>query len=514
MLASLHSASVMGVQGFAVEVEIYIAEGFSDYAPVVVGLPDAAVRESRDRVKAALENSGFKHPESRITINLAPADVRKEGPIFDLPIALGMLAASDQISSDKLSEFLIIGELALNGAIRPVRGVLPMALLARDKKRRGVIVPHGNSAEAAVVDGIDVYAMSTLREVADFLEGKQEAAPATSLSADAPGKNGAGHAELDFADVKGQQSAKRALEIAVAGGHNVLLIGPPGSGKSMLSKRLPSIMPPLSLNEALEVTKIHSVAGLLRPGEALVHKRPFRSPHHTISDIGLIGGSSQLTPGEVSFAHHGVLFLDELPEFKRSALECLRQPLEDGEVTISRASGTLKFPSQFMLIAAMNPTPTGHFGDDQRGKVSVTATQRYLNRISAPLLDRIDIHLEVRALGHREIMEQNLGEPSTSIRERVMTARGFQTERFTTRRGIWCNGQMDAKELRRHVALDSSSRELIKQAMTELGLSARAYDRILKVARTIADLSQSATVRADHLREAISLRTLDRQIWG
>lgn len=511
MLASLHSASVMGVQGFAVEVEVYVAQGFVDHAPVVVGLPDAAVRESRDRVKAALENSGFKHPEGRMTINLAPADIRKEGPIFDLPIALGILAASSQISSERLKDFVVIGELALNGAIRPVRGVLPMALLARERKKRAIIVPAGNAAEAAVVDGVAVYAMHTLREVTDFIEGKREIMPISSSVSEF--KNEGDLAEHDFADVKGQKSAKRALEIAVAGGHNVLLIGPPGSGKSMLSKRLPSIMPPLSLHEALEVTKIHSVAGLLRAGEALVHRRPFRSPHHTISDIGLIGGSSQLNPGEVSFAHHGVLFLDELPEFKRSALECLRQPLEDGEVTISRAAGSLKFPAQFMLIAAMNPTPTGNFDDEKRGKISVAATQRYLNKISAPLLDRIDIHLEVRSLGHKEIMEQSASEPSAPIRERVMVARKFQIERFTARRNILCNSQMDAKELRKHVPLDTQSRELMKQAMTDLGLSARAYDRILKVARTIADLAQSASVRAEHLSEAISLRTLDRQIW-
>lgn len=513
MLARFYSATVVGVQAFPVEVEVYVGKTFSDHGAVVVGLPDAAVRESRDRVKAALENSGFKHPEERVTISLAPADLRKEGPLFDLPIALGLLEATSQASLEKARECMIVGELALDGSIRPVRGILAIALAALEHKKRAIIVPRANADEASVVEGIDVYAVSNLREVADYFEGKRALIPHQAPVLDQ--QNGTYHLlDHDFADVKGQESAKRAIEIAVAGGHNLLMIGPPGSGKSMLAKRIPTIMPPLSLEEALETTKIHSVAGLLAPGTSLTTERPFRSPHHTISDIGLIGGSANLTPGEVSFAHNGVLFLDELPEFRRSALEVLRQPLEDSKVTITRASGSLTFPSRFMLVAAMNPTPTGRSNDKEQGRVNAASTQRYLSRISGPLLDRIDIHLEVAAMKHKELIHPQAAEKSADIRERVIRARNRQLERFKNRRAVWANAQMGPKDIKAFVKLDDESKNLLSIAMEELALSARAYDRILKVSRTIADLASAEEITSEHISEAVSYRTLDRQIWG
>lgn len=508
MLAKVCSAAVNGIEAYPIEVEVNA--GYGDSIIVIVGLPDTAVKESRDRVLTALSNSGYTFTFGRTTINLAPADVKKEGPSFDLPIAVGMLAAGDQLETDQLENFVMVGELALNGAVRPVKGVLPIALRARAEGKVGLLVPPENAAEAAVVSGLQVIPIRNLREAVSFLEGETKISPVKVDIAsifDQPLDE-----ELDFADVKGQESVKRAFEIAASGGHNLLLLGSPGTGKSMLAKRLPTILPPLTLEEALETTKVHSIVGLLKPGQALVTRRPFRAPHHTASDAGLLGGNINPTPGEISLAHHGVLFLDELPEFKRSVLETLRQPLEEGHVTISRAAGTMTFPSEFMLVAAMNPTPDGKMPAESRS--SPREIQNYLGRISGPLLDRIDLHVEVPAVKFRDMTAERSGETSAQIRERVIVARQRQQARFNGKARVTCNARMGTRELKQYCALDESTLELLKFAMSDLNLSARAYDRVLKVARTIADLAGSDRILSDHVGEAVQLRTLDRQIWG
>src|SRR5438874_5617658 len=510
MLAKIYSAAVFGVDAYEVEIEVNGAHGNPKI--IIVGLPDAAVKESQDRVTTAIINSGYHWPRGRTTINLAPADIKKEGPSFDLPIALGMIAVAEDLDGAAFDKYSFVGELALDGGVRSVKGVLPVALEARRQKKEAIFVPAANANEAAMVEGITVYGVHNLRETYQFVRRESMISPTYGdlTSFFATHKN----YDVDFADVKGQGHVKRAIEVAVAGGHNLLMIGPPGSGKSMLSKRIATIMPPMSLEEAIESTKIHSIAGMLSGEQAFVSTRPFRSPHHTISDVGLLGGSAIPAPGEVSLAHHGVLFLDELPEFKRSTLEVMRQPLEDGKVTVSRAAGSVTFPSEFMLVAAMNPCPCGYFGDLKREcRCSPVQVQRYRQRISGPLLDRIDLHIEVPAVAYRDISSERAEESSNTIRERVTWARKRQQSRFAQDTKTNCNARMSTRQLKQFCKLDEESQELIRIAMSELNLSARAYDRILKVARTIADLASTEAISADHVSEAIQYRSFDRTLW-
>lgn len=511
MLVKVYAAALQGIDATIVTIEVNSSRGIKFF---LVGLPDSAVKESHERIISALQVNGYRFPSRQIVVNMAPADIRKEGSAYDLPLAIGILASAGEVSEEKLSKYLIMGELSLDGSLQPIKGALPIAISARAQGYEGFILPKQNAREAAVVNNLNVYGVENIKEVIEFFNGERELEP-TFVNTREEFYQHQSNFPFDFADVKGQENVKRALEVAAAGGHNVIMIGAPGSGKSMMAKRLPSILPPLSLGESLETTKIHSVAGKLSKNDSLIATRPFRAPHHTISQVAMVGGGSNPQPGEISLAHNGLLFLDELPEFNRSVLEVLRQPLEDRHISISRAKYSLDYPASFMLVASMNPCPCGYYNHPTKACVcNPGQVHRYLNRISGPLLDRFDLQIEIVPVPFEKMAEQKQAENSATIRERVVKARKIQEERFANHPGVYCNAQMESRLLHQYANPDEKGLNLLRTAMTRLNLSARAYDRILKVARTIADLEASEAIQPNHIAEAISYRNLDREGWG